>query len=52
MKFDGITARCFMHELDHLNGITYTTLVSPIHLSRAKDKVKSNVKKLEKQRKL
>ena len=50
-RFDGLTARIFQHELDHLNGIVYTSLVSPIHLSRAKNKVKSNIKKLEKQRK-
>lgn len=24
-KFDGILARCFQHELDHLNGRTFTT---------------------------
>lgn len=34
-KFDGITARCFLHELDHLNGIVYTDLASRFHLDRA-----------------
>lgn len=28
--FDGITARCFLHELDHLNGITMVNKVSKI----------------------
>ena len=23
MRFEGLTARCFQHELDHLNGITF-----------------------------
>ena len=28
--FDGITARCFLHELDHMNGIVYTSRVKPL----------------------
>lgn len=37
---DGITARCFMHELDHLNGITHTQRANKIHLDRAMRKKK------------
>lgn len=40
-KFTGITARCFLHELDHMNGIVYTNRVKPLAL-------KSGMKKVEK----
>jgi len=30
--FDGISARCFLHELDHMNGIVYTSRVKPLAL--------------------
>ena len=49
--FNGLTARIFQHELDHLNGITYTTKVSKLNLERAKEKVKRNIKKMEKDKK-
>lgn len=39
-KMDGMTARCFLHELDHLNGIVYTRRSNPIHLERAMRKKK------------
>jgi len=29
-KFVGISARCFQHELDHMNGIVYTSKVKPL----------------------
>lgn len=44
--FDGLTATCVQHELDHLDGILYTDLVHPFHLEKAKRKVKSNLKKM------
>lgn len=34
-KFDGITARCFLHELDHLNGIVFTNKASTFHMEKA-----------------
>lgn len=34
--FDGITARCFQHELDHLNGLLYTSRANAYHLEKAK----------------
>ena len=40
-KFDGMTARIFLHELDHMNGIVYTTRCKPLAL-------KSGLKKVEK----
>jgi peptide deformylase len=42
IRLDGIDSRCFLHELDHLNGICFTDNVSKLKLDRA----------LEKQRKL
>lgn len=39
--FHGLTARVFLHELDHLNGIVYTTRCKPLAL-------KSGMKKVEK----
>ena len=47
-QFDGLTAICVQHELDHLDGIVYTQKVSPINLERAKRKIKTNIKKIKK----
>lgn len=33
--YEGMTARCFLHELDHLDGILYTIKANKIHLERA-----------------
>lgn len=30
--YGGISARCFLHELDHMNGIVYTTRAKPLAL--------------------
>lgn len=35
-KFDGMTARAFLHELDHLNGVVFTDRAHPIHLARGR----------------
>lgn len=42
IELEGIDARCFQHELDHLNGICFTDGISKFKLDRA----------LQKQRKL
>jgi len=47
-EFDGLTAVCVQHELDHLDGIVYTDRISPIKLDIAKRKVKTNLKKMAK----
>lgn len=36
--FKGVLARCFLHELDHLNGITFDTMVSKMVLNMARKK--------------
>lgn len=37
----GYKARCFMHELDHLNGINYTMVADRFHLDQARRKQKA-----------
>lgn len=34
-QFSGMEARCIQHEIDHLNGITFDTLVGPLALALA-----------------
>jgi peptide deformylase len=46
VTFEGLTARIFQHELDHLNGVKFTSLVGPVALDIAKQKVKKNLKKM------
>lgn len=38
--FDGMTARVFLHELDHLNGINYQQRAHRLYLERARNKYK------------
>lgn len=45
-EFSGLSARIILHEYDHMEGITYTTKVSPLILERCKRKVKKNLKLL------
>jgi len=45
-RLEGISARCFLHELDHLNGIKYTELVKPLALKMARQKANKIVKKI------
>jgi peptide deformylase len=47
MKFEGITARCFMHELDHMNGVRFVDHVGPVAVRLAKQKQEKNIKKLQ-----
>lgn len=44
-KMDGLLCRCFQHEYDHLNGITFDTLASTLSLSMAKKKRTKELKK-------
>jgi peptide deformylase len=47
-KFAGITARCFQHELDHMNGVVYTMHVKPLAMQMA---MRKRSKLAEKRRK-
>jgi len=44
---DGIDARCFLHEYDHLQGVNFISLVSDFKLRFAKQKRDKRFKKLE-----
>ena len=46
-EFNGLTAVCVQHEIDHLDGVMYTDKVSHMKLEQAKRKVKQNVKKMK-----
>lgn len=48
-QFTGLTARCFQHELDHMNGIVYTHHAKPLALQMA---MKKRSKLTEQRRKL
>lgn len=39
--FEGLTARVFQHELDHLNGIVHTQRASLFHLDQGKRRMKT-----------
>lgn len=43
--FDGITARCVLHEMDHLDGIVHTQRANRVHLEQAKAKQKKLLRK-------
>jgi peptide deformylase len=44
----GISARCFLHELDHMNGIVYTSRAKPLALQQGIKKRDKIMKKLGK----
>ncbi len=46
MRFEGLTARCYQHELDHMNGIRFTNHVKPLDLQMAKKQQKKLIKKI------
>ena len=45
-KYTGISARCFQHELDHMNGIVYTCVAKPLALKFGTERRKKMMKKL------
>lgn len=45
-RFNGISARCFLHELDHMNGICYTDKVKPLALKLGLSKRDKALKKI------
>jgi peptide deformylase len=46
-RLTGLTARCFQHELDHLNGVVFTQHVSKLVLDRATKKQQKQIKKIQ-----
>lgn len=47
MDLEGLTARIFLHEYDHLQGILFKKLVSPIKLQKGKEKVAMNLRRMK-----
>lgn len=47
-KYDGMTARVFMHELDHLNGVVHLSRAHPVHVQQAKTRAKQINRKVKK----
>jgi peptide deformylase len=45
IELTGIDSRCFQHELDHLDGVCFTDLISPLKLAMAKKKLIKKRKK-------
>lgn len=43
-KFDGLIARVYQHELDHLDGVCFDTRVGPVTLDFAKQKRKKRLR--------
>jgi peptide deformylase len=43
-RLEGLTARCYLHELDHMNGIKFTSHVGPVALQMAKNKQQKRIK--------
>lgn len=48
---DGLTARCFLHELDHLNGVRMVDHVKPLALKMAKQKQQKLIKQINRMHK-
>ena len=45
VKITGYSARCYLHELDHMNGVKFTDYVGPLALKIAKEKQQKRIKK-------
>ena len=50
-KLDGLTARCFLHELDHLNGVKFTSYVGQASILQANRKKEKLIKKIVRRKK-
>ena len=48
LTLNGVTAQCFEHELDHLNGIIFTSKAGPVALQLAKKKQQKLINKVKK----
>jgi len=43
-RLDGVSAQCFLHELDHLNGIKFISNAKPVALQMARKKQNKTIK--------
>jgi len=46
----GITARCFLHEYDHMFGVKFTDHVGPVALRMARQKQQKMIKKIQRRK--
>jgi peptide deformylase len=46
-RFEGLLARCYVHELDHLNGQTFDKLSSTLSLKLARERQQKKLRKLK-----
>jgi|SRR5210317_354992 peptide deformylase len=46
-----LVARCFLHELDHMNGVKFTSHVGPVSLKMAEQKRQKLIKKIQRRKK-
>lgn len=51
MRLEGVTARCFQHEFDHMNGIRMVEHVGPVALQMARKKQDKVIKKIVRNKK-
>lgn len=51
MRLEGLSARCFAHELDHMNGKKFTEHVGPVALQMARRKQEKIIKKISRLKK-
>ncbi len=47
MSLEGLTARCFLHELEHMDGKSFIDNVGPVTLRLAKQKQQKRIKKFQ-----
>ena len=50
-RLSGITAQCFQHELDHMNGVRFTEHVGTVALRMARQKQVKTIKKIMRKQK-
>jgi peptide deformylase len=50
-RLDGITARCYLHELDHMNGVRFVEHAGPTALNVARRKQQKLIKKVVRKQK-
>ena len=51
MKMEGLTARCFQHELDHMNGVKFVEHAGPVSLRLARQKQEKIIKTVKRRKK-
>jgi len=46
LRLEGLTARCFLHELDHMNGVKFIDHAGPLAISMARQRQSKIVKQM------